>query len=458
MKKYLKNSTLATRLSIAFSLISCVVFLSVGLLSYYNMQKMLNQQRDQNLVARIERIAVFLKDQDSFQILVQHPNLYENMVGTEDNLLILKNNNHTLININPLKVDIPNLGGTRTIRFIDNKTKRATTRLAYKTVTFKHQTYQLIAGKQLDETQSILNQYLSKLIFYSLLGIVMASLLGRWIGVHMLKSLNELIAQTNQIKGTQLQPRLQIKTTNVEVEQLRSAMNGMLEKIQINYDQLARFSEDIAHELRTPLNNLMGQTQITLMHAHSQQELEQLLYSHLEEYERLSKMVDNMLFIARSESENYLIEKDVIDLQHLILGLVNYFEFLAEDKKMSFVLNLAENLSINGNADLFKRAISNLIVNAISYGREQQSIVISTKQIGDDALIEILTQGISIEQSHLNHLFERFYQIDSSRHMKAKTGGLGLAIVRSIMLLHDGEASVRNTQNGVIFCLRLKRI
>lgn len=458
MKKYLKNWTLATRLSIAFSLISCVVFLSVGLLSYYNMQKMLNQQRDQNLVARIERIAVFLKDQDSFQILVQHPNLYENMVGKEDNLLILKNNNHALININPLKVHIPDLSGTRTIIFIDNKTKRATTRLAYKTVIFKHQNYQLIAGKQLDETQSILNQYLSKLIFYSLLGIVMASLLGRWIGVHILKSLNDLIAQTNQIKGTQLQQRLQTKTTNVEVEQLRSAMNRMLEKIQINYDQLARFSEDIAHELRTPLNNLMGQTQITLMHSRSQQELEQLLYSHLEEYERLSKMIDNMLFIARSESENYLIEKDMIDIHHIVLELVNYFEFLAEDKKMSFVLHLAENLRINGNTDLFKRAISNLIVNAIDYGREQQSIVISTKKIGGDALIEILTQGVYIEQSHLNHLFERFYQIDPSRHMKAKTGGLGLAIVRSIMSLHDGEASVRNTEDGVIFCLRLKLI
>lgn len=458
MKKYLNNWTLATRLSIAFSLISCIVFLSVGLLSYHNMQKMLAEQRDQNLAARIERIEVFLKDQESFQILVQHPNLYENMVGKEDNLLILKNNNNTLIDINPLKVSIPDMGETKSIMFVDNKPKLSTTRLAYKTVIFKNQHYQLIAGKQLDETQSTLNQYLWKLIFYSLLGIVMASLLGRWIGLYLLKSLNNLIEQANKIQGTQLQQRFETKSTTVEVEKLRSAMNSMLEKIQINYDQLARFSEDIAHELRTPLNNLMGQTQIVLMHSRPQQELEQLLYSHLEEYERLSKMIDNMLFIARSENGNFIIKKEEVDLYRTILELVDYFEFLAEDKKMSFVLKLDKNVRTHGNIDLLKRALSNLLINAIDYGAEKQNIVISTKLDVNDIYIEILTNGVHIEEQHLNYLFERFYQIDFSRHAKAKTGGLGLAIVKSIMVLHDGEATVRNTYEGVVFCLKLKII
>ena len=138
--------------------------------------------------------------------------------------------------------------------------------------------------------------------------------------------------------------------------------------------------------------------------------------------------------------------------------MVDYFEFLAEDKKMSFVLKLDKNVRTHGNIDLLKRALSNLLINAIDYGAEKQNIVISTKLDVNDIYIEILTNGVHIEEQHLNYLFERFYQIDFSRHAKAKTGGLGLAIVKSIMVLHDGEATVRNTYEGVVFCLKLKII
>lgn len=456
MKNQLRHLSLTTRLSIAFSIICCTVFLGIGLLSYHNMQKLLAKQRDQNLTARVERIEIFLQDQESFQILIQHPRLYENMLGKEDNLLILRNPQHTLIEINPLKVHIPAMAKSKTISFVNNQSEFATTRLAYKTVRFNHQDYQLIAGTQLDEAQSTLDQYLWKLILYSLFGIVIASLLGRWVGLYLLRSLNHLIEQTHRINGTQPHQRIEAKSTNIEVEKLSSAMNSMLEKIQVNYDQLARFSEDIAHELRTPLNNLMGQTQIMLTQPRSQQELEQLLYSHLEEYERLSKMIDNMLFIARSEHSDYILKKENIDLSSLILELVDYFEFLAEDKQMKFVLHLEKGVQIYANAELLKRALSNLIVNAIDYGLENQDIVISTKAIAEYAHIEILTKNIFIDKQHLNHIFERFYQIESSRNFKAKTGGLGLSIVRSIMTLHHGEANAYNNSQGIVFSLKIK--
>ena len=456
MKNQLIHLSLTTRLSISFSIICCTVFFAIGLLSYHNMQHLLAKQRDQNLTARVERIEIFLQDEESFQILVQHPRLYENMLGKEDNLLILRSPQHVLIEINPLEVHIPTMAESKTITFLDNQSEFATTRLAYKTVVFNHQPYQLIAGTQLDEAQSTLDQYLWKLIVYSVLGIVMASLLGRWVGLYLLKSLNNLIEQTHKIQGTQPHQRIEAKSTTIEVEQLRSAMNAMLEKIQINYDQLARFSEDIAHELRTPLNNLMGQTQIMLMQSRSQQELEQLLYSHLEEYERLSKMVDNMLFIARSEHSDYIIEKENIDLSNLILELVQYFEFLAEDRQMRFVLELEKGIQIYGNADLLKRALSNLMINAIDYGFENQDIVISTKSTENYVDIDVLTKNVFIDKQHLNHLFERFYQIDSSRHAKAKTSGLGLSIVKSIMMLHSGEANAYNSDQGIVFNLKIK--
>ena len=167
-------------------------------------------------------------------------------------------------------------------------------------------------------------------------------------------------------------------------------------------------------------------------------------------------MIDNMLFIARSEHSDYIIEKENIDLSNLILELVHYFEFLAEDKQMRFVLALEKGIQIYANADLLKRALSNLIINAIDYGFEDQDIVISTKSTENHVNIEILTKNVFIDKQHLNQLFERFYQIDSSRHNKAKTGGLGLSIVKSIMMLHHGEVTAYNTKEGIIFSLKIQ--
>lgn len=237
-------------------------------------------------------------------------------------------------------------------------------------MSFEGQLYQLIAGKQLYEIQHILNQYIWTLVLNSFIGILISSLLGWWVGHYLLRSMKALIVETSQINVQKLSHRIQLESNNLEVNQLTQAMNEMLEKIQVSYMQLARFSEDIAHELRTPLNNLMGQTQIILTKSRDKQDLENLLYSHLEEYERLSKMTENMLFIARSEQFEQQIKKQTLDLKGLISSLIDYLNFLAERKNIFLDVRMNEDLRIFANADLIKRALSNLIINAIDYGEE----------------------------------------------------------------------------------------
>lgn len=116
---------------------------------------------------------------------------------------------------------------------------------------------------------------------------------------------------TAQVNIQQPNQHIDVQSNTLEVQELRQAMNDMLANIQAAYQQLARFSEDISHELRTPLNNLIGQTQILLSRSREPAELENLLYSNLEEYERLSQMIESMLFIARVEHGGYAIENSV---------------------------------------------------------------------------------------------------------------------------------------------------
>ncbi len=318
---------------------------------------------------------------------------------------------------------------------------------------FNGQTYQLIAGKQLTAGQQVLKHYLIKLVIYTLLGIILSTLLAWLMGHYLLRSMRQLIYATQQINVQRLDQRIELPSRTIEVLQLTEAMNAMLDRIQQGYEQLARFSEDISHELRTPLNNLMGQTQIALSKSRSRDELENLLYSHLEEYERLTQMIESMLFIARVEHGHYQIEKQTLELSQIIEDLLAYFEFLAEEKNMSIYMDILAQLNIAAHPEHLQRALANLLSNAVQYGKENGEIRITATTTENSCRIDVLTAGVHIAEQHLAHLFERFYQVDSSRHQKAQTGGLGLAIVQSIMQLHQGEVQVNNHPQGVVFSL-----
>jgi len=447
--------SLASRLRIAFSLISCVVFISIGTLSYQSFREMVYIQQDKALAARIKRMEVFLTDAYTVQILGKYPKLYENMVGHEDSIFIVKEAGKDLIRINPLNIKIPSLNYSSKIQFTNNSLEQPTTRLAFQSVQHGDQHYQLIAGQQWHAANQTLKQYFWKIAFYTGLGILLSSLLGFMVGHYMFRSMRALIAETSKINVQKLNQRIQIETTNTEVQQLSHAMNEMLDKIQQDYQKLAQFSEDIAHELRTPLNNLMGQTQILLSQPRQTEELENLLYSHLEEYERLTKMIESMLFIARSEYTEAGLEKSSVDILQLIRDVTDYFDYLIEERQMSLMLQLPDEINLRVNEALIQRAIANLISNAVVYGVEKGRITLEVKREQTDCVIRIVTHDIWIEEKHLPYLFDRFYQIDESRHKRAQTGGLGLAIVQSIMQLHGGCAEVENQTVGVAFTLRL---
>ncbi|WP_032881379.1 heavy metal sensor histidine kinase [Acinetobacter sp. WC-323] len=447
--------SLASRLRIAFSLISCVVFISIGTLSYQSFREMVYIQQDKALAARIKRMEVFLTDAYTVQILGKYPKLYENMVGHEDSIFIVKEAGKDLIRINPLNINIPHLNYSAKIQFTNNNPEQPTTRLAFQSVQHGDQHYQLIAGQQWYAVNQTLKQYFWKIAFYSGLGILLSSLLGFMVGHYLFRSMRELIAATSKINVQKLNHRIQVETSNTEVQQLSHAMNEMLDKIQQDYQKLAQFSEDIAHELRTPLNNLMGQTQILLSQPRQKEELENLLYSHLEEYERLTKMIESMLFIARSEYGEQGLEKSLVNIPELIRDVTEYFDYLVEERRMNLMLQLPDEMNLMLNEAFMQRAIANLISNAVIYGAEQGRITLTIQREQMDCVIGIVTHGIWIDEKHLPYLFDRFYQVDESRHNRAQTGGLGLAIVRSIMQLHGGCAEVENQPEGVTFRLRL---
>ncbi|HCM32401.1 MAG TPA: two-component sensor histidine kinase, partial [Acinetobacter radioresistens] len=253
--------SLAVRLSLLFIGIACAVFLAIGLLAYNGMDQVLKRQQDEALRARVERLELLIQNSSDLNSLIQRPKLYENMLGNQDNLLILKNQNGTaLIYINPLQIHIPILPKAEQTWLIDNKKQQATTRLAWKTINYQGQQYLLIAGKQFDEREQVLYSFALKLAGYIGLGILTVCILSALVSYYGLAPLRDLSEQTRLINIQKLNQRVSETSQSDEIRLLSTAMNSMLERIEQGYQQLSRFSEDMAHEFRTPLNNLIGQT------------------------------------------------------------------------------------------------------------------------------------------------------------------------------------------------------
>lgn len=448
--------SLEFRLTLLVTLVCSIILCLVGILTYLGIDRILIREQDQALASRIERLEILLQDSSNIQQIIQKPKIYQNMLGNQDNLFILVHRQEKLININPLQIHIPNLALHPTVQFLDLHEGERSTRIAWKNFEISGQTYQLIAGKQWTERLGILHAFRNDLIFYFGLGIAVVCLLCWLVCRFGLTGLRDLAHQTQAIGIQSLEQRIEIQHKSSDIMQLSHAINHMLQRIENGYEQLHRFSENIAHEFRTPLNNLMGQTEIILSEPRTSTQYQDLLISHLEEYQRLKRMIDSMLFLARADQQQIQLNFQTISLHAFMENLLSFYELLASEKNMQIVSDIKD-LTLKADPDLLQRAISNLIENAILHGLENGIIYISAKYVTHQhkkmLALSILSQNTFIDHQHLPHIFERFYQCQSSRHQQGRSGGLGLSIVASIMNLQNGDYHVENTAKGVCFYL-----
>ncbi|MDY0422550.1 Cu(+)/Ag(+) sensor histidine kinase [Enterobacter rongchengensis] len=250
------------------------------------------------------------------------------------------------------------------------------------------------------------------------------------------------------ITSENLDARLEPSRVPVELEQLVVSFNQMIEKIEDVFTRQANFSADIAHEIRTPITNLVTQTEIALSQHRSQKEL----YSSLEEYNRMTRMVSDMLFLAQADNNQLIPDRVMFDLSAEVMKVFDFFEAWAEERSITLKFNGMPCL-IEGDPQMFRRAISNLLSNALRYtpGGKTVTVAIRTR---DDA-VELVTEnpGTPIPQEHLPKLFDRFYRVDPSRQRKGEGSGIGLAIVKSIVTAHHGKVRVESDAVSTRFIL-----
>jgi len=278
-------------------------------------------------------------------------------------------------------------------------------------------------------------------LWLTIAGAVALILLAAWFGVRRgLLPLTRLSNQIGQISAEHLHLRLEPDQVPAELVTLVHSFNQMIENLQQGFTRLSDFSADIAHELRTPLSNLITQTQVSLSKERSLEEYRELLYSNLEEQERLARMVSDMLWLAKTDHGLHKLQPEAVALQPMCQQLFEFFEFIADDKQVSLQYTGAA-VTLKADKIMLQRALSNLLSNAIRHADPHSAVEILVQQQPDQIEICLRNQGPLIAAEHLPRLFERFYRADPSRQRHSEGAGLGLAMVKSIVELHGGQVS-----------------
>ena len=446
--------TLSLRLALMFALVSVLLSGAIGLFLYQSLQREVTWRDDQALLGRLQRMQALIHDSESIEALQARPQLYENMLGNRDNVLwMVDDAGRLLIDVNPLAMPVPALPPAPSGRLGDSPLN-GSLRVAWIDVPGADRPLRLIAGKLTDERTQMLGAYRMKLWIALSVGAVLAFVLGWLVSLRGLRPVRELASRAAAIDARHLHLRLREFEQVSELRALGRAFNQMLARLEQGFAQLSRFSEDLAHEMRTPLSNLMGQTQQALGRDRSVEEYQELLVSNQEEYERLARMIDSMLFLARSEHPDVSINRETVDLQALVEQLTEYFEGMAQERGIE-LLNRCTGTAC-ADSQLLRRALANLIANALRHANPDSVVTIASATGAGRCTISVHNHGEPIAAHHLPHLFERFYRCDPSRHQTGDSGGLGLAIVRSIMHAHAGQVTVLSDESGTTFTLALE--
>lgn len=307
------------------------------------------------------------------------------------------------------------------------------------------------------ESHRVFLREFGRMIWRSIIVAMLCMGLFGWLAARRgLRPLRQIIQGASQVTATRLDYRVQVDTLPLELQELAQTLNNMLARLEDSFIRLSDFSSDLAHELRTPISNLMTQTQVSLSKDRTSEEYRDILYSNSEELERLARMVADMLFLAKTDNGLTLVNHDDIELSVEINSLYEFYEALAETKDITFTLQ--GNGHLQGDRLMLRRALSNLLSNAIAHSYEHTTIAVNIDQ-PDPAHVRLVitNRGETITQEHLARLFDRFYRMDSSRHRSTDGAGLGLAITRSIVQAHQGKINAESADGITQFIIVLPR-
>lgn len=277
--------------------------------------------------------------------------------------------------------------------------------------------------------------------------------LGAWAVARTgLAPLNRLTAMASRVTTHTLAERIDARGLPTELSTLAHALNAMLERIDAGVQRLSEFSADLAHEMRTPVATLLGRTQVALSRPRSVEGLHEVLVANVEELDRLTRLIADMLFLAQADQGAAPLERTAIDLAQEVRRVAEFLSVVAEERGVR--VELSGEGSVQGDRMLVQRAITNLLTNAIRHSESPGVVSFTLREHGNATQLDVCNRGPGISAAQFGRVFERFVRLDAARTRTDGGTGLGLAIVKSVMQAHGGSVDVVSSGGVTTFSLR----
>ncbi|WP_132980350.1 heavy metal sensor histidine kinase [Pigmentiphaga sp. D-2] len=310
----------------------------------------------------------------------------------------------------------------------------------------------VIVGLATEIHAHFMHGFLHSLVLYVLLSALVSGVFGWWAARSGLAPLRAMAARARAVTAQKLDERMPVEAVPLEMADLASTLNAMLARLQDDFRRLSEFSSDLAHELRTPLTNLLTQTHVILAQPREAGEYREILASNEEELQRLSRMVSDMLYLAKMEHGLTLPDAGVIAVQDEVSALFEFYEALAEDKAVA--MRLTGRGRIVGDRLMLRRALSNLLSNALRHTPPGGAIDVVVASDATAVTIAVENDGKEIPVELIPSLFDRFFRGDKSRaRPDSESSGLGLSITRAIMVAHGGDITAGSAAGRTRFTL-----
>jgi two-component system heavy metal sensor histidine kinase CusS len=482
----------AVTLALAFGATTLAVFALVGSYVYFELDRQVRMQDDLDVVLAARHLRRLAGELDSVDAVRAHadrlvsvvlgnqaltltildqygrPLVAHNEEQASDDPVVFEPGHATVTDIDPSLLEPPATRVAPDDRITDAaidqwRTSRGVTvrSIAFKSTLRDRESISVVIARDMRGPLRLLDAYRDTLKIAGVLGALLA-LVGSYVLTRIaLRPLRDIAAYVRDVTIDRLDSRVPVERAPHELKALVISLNGMLARLHGGFQRLSQFTADLAHDMRTPLGNMRGATEVALARPRSNDEYQMLLASNLEECDRLSRMIENVLFLARAEHPQFVTSMREFDVRDELDRIAGYFEGLAEEAES--VLRVAGGGHLKADLELFRRALGNLLANALRYTPRGGLIMVDARQDGDTLRIVVANEGIPIDPIHLERIFDRFYRGDPSRSSAGDatgagaSAGLGLAIVRTVMELHGGTVSAASDETGTRFILVFPR-
>ncbi len=465
--------SLRFKLTLWYVLILGILLISFSSFLYFTLSKSLHQDVDNKLRSLAELIASeFISPISKFsygnidQTLESSMNLKpigkfiqvldeSGRIGRKsDNL----RNVQLPISLNALKNASKGLLTYETNRVFGNTPLRI---LTFPVVEHNQVTKIIQVASSLEEVEDALNTLLIILIIAVPLALMIASLGGQFLASKVLKPVDRITQTAREITSQNLNKRIEPTKVKDEISRLIETFNEMISRLDQSFRQVKQFTADASHELKTPLTILKGEVEVALRKERSLRDYEQVLKSNLEEVNRMSQIVENLLLLSKAEMGEIKLNQEQINLTEILNDVVNQVTLLAKAKNIEIgTSNHSENIHMIGDGLRIRELFLNLIENGIKYTEKGGSIHITLSKESTNGQGDVLTPGlkdrepyakivfsdtgIGISKEDQAKIFNRFYRVDKARSREAGGSGLGLSICKWIVEAHRGEITVES--------------